>query len=91
MEMALQPMRQVAVSGGASDAATHTLVSRVWRRFDPLRVLAWGDPDSVPLLQDRPMRDGRPTAYVCEHFACRSPVTDPQALDALLTTRTLTT
>jgi uncharacterized protein YyaL (SSP411 family) len=40
MEMALQPMRQVAVSGGAGDAATHTLVSRVWRRFDPLRVLA---------------------------------------------------
>ena len=28
--------------------------------------------------------DGRPTAFVCRDFACRQPVTEPEALDALL-------
>jgi uncharacterized protein YyaL (SSP411 family) len=29
-------------------------------------------------------RGGAPTAYVCERFACQEPVTDPEALAALL-------
>jgi hypothetical protein len=36
----------------------------------------------TPLLEGRTLVDGRPTAYVCEHFACRLPVTDPEALRA---------
>jgi uncharacterized protein YyaL (SSP411 family) len=34
------------------------------------------------LMRDRPAVDGKPTAYVCEHFACRAPVTEPSALVA---------
>jgi hypothetical protein len=34
----------------------------------------------TPLLADRPLVDGRPTAYVCRHFACQQPVTDPDEL-----------
>jgi uncharacterized protein YyaL (SSP411 family) len=36
--------------------------------------------DLTPLLADRPLVDGKPTAYVCEHFACRQPVTTPEEL-----------
>ena len=32
---------------------------------------------STPLLADRPLLDGVPTAYVCEDYACRQPVTEP--------------
>jgi uncharacterized protein len=39
-----------------------------------------GDASAIPLLHDRPLRDGRPTAYVCRGFACQAPVTDPDAL-----------
>ena len=40
---------------------------------------------AVPLLQDRPQRDGSPTAYVCERFVCKLPVTEPAALVEQLT------
>jgi uncharacterized protein YyaL (SSP411 family) len=36
--------------------------------------------EAVPLLADRPLVDGRATAYVCRGFACDLPVTDAAAL-----------
>jgi uncharacterized protein YyaL (SSP411 family) len=59
--------------------------------MDPLRLLytpnlllagaAGGNGgDVTPLLKDRPLIDGRPTAYVCERFLCQAPTTDPQEL-----------
>jgi uncharacterized protein YyaL (SSP411 family) len=53
-------------------------------RFRPYIVLAGGDADGVPLLAGREPVDGRPAAYVCEHFTCQRPVTEPQELEALL-------
>ena len=65
MELTIGPMREIAVVGDAADPATRALVSIAWRRFDPLRVLAWGPAGDVPLLAGRPRLDGRSTAYVC--------------------------
>ena len=53
--------------------------------FRPHVVLAGGEPDGVPLLEGRDPVDGRATAYVCEQFACKAPVTEPDELEALLT------
>jgi hypothetical protein len=36
------------------------------------------------LVRDRFALNGRPTAFVCRDFACRMPVNEPEALDALL-------
>ena len=36
--------------------------------------------DGWPLLKARPARDGTATAYVCQNYACREPVTTPNAL-----------
>ena len=45
-----------------------------------------GAPDQpgVPLLADRPLRGGRPTAYVCRGFVCDAPVTALEDLVAEL-------
>ena len=38
----------------------------------------------VPLLADRPPRDGRTTTYICERFACRAPVVGVAGVEAAL-------
>jgi uncharacterized protein YyaL (SSP411 family) len=56
-------------------------------RLRPHIVVAGGPeaPEAaVPLLAGRTEVDGRAAAYVCEHFACRVPVTEPTELEALL-------
>jgi uncharacterized protein YyaL (SSP411 family) len=65
--------------------ATLAAVVREARR--PHVVLAAGPgegPTDVPLMRDRTPVDGRAAAYVCENFACRRPVTEPDELRALL-------
>jgi uncharacterized protein YyaL (SSP411 family) len=83
----LGPSREVAIVGAPDDPRTDALVDEVVRaRYLPNVVLAVGAPGdaeaaaTVPLLRDRPQLDGTPTAYVCERFACRTPVTTPEEL-----------
>ena len=45
-----------------------------------------GDTPGLPLLTDRTMIAGRPTAYVCRRFVCRMPVTSTDDLERELAT-----
>jgi uncharacterized protein len=91
IDLQVSSVREVAIVGGRRDPATRALVDEVLvRRFVPNHVLAVAEPgereasDEVPLLRDRPALAGRPTAYVCERFACKLPVTEPRELAPLL-------
>ncbi|HZQ76137.1 MAG TPA: thioredoxin domain-containing protein [Acidimicrobiia bacterium] len=88
LERLVAPPVEIAVVGDPADPATTALVGEVRRRFLPRAVSVSASPgtgaDLTPLLADRPLVGGRPTAYVCEHFACRQPVTDPGSLSAQL-------
>jgi uncharacterized protein YyaL (SSP411 family) len=55
-------------------------------RFHPTVVLA-GGPEGTErpeLMLERHAIEGRAAAYVCEQFACKAPVTDPDELAAAL-------
>jgi uncharacterized protein len=80
MDFHLSAVKEVALVGDDVQP-----LERVVRgEFRPHLVLAGGAADGVPLLQDRTPVDGRPAAYVCERFACKAPVTEPEELQRLL-------
>ncbi|MCC9739702.1 thioredoxin domain-containing protein [Streptomyces sp. MNU89] len=81
-EAALDGPREVAVIGPRDDPATAALHRTALLGTAPGAVVALGEPgaEHPPLLRDRPLRDGRPAAYVCRHFTCDAPVTEPEAL-----------
>jgi uncharacterized protein YyaL (SSP411 family) len=68
------------------DPADDPLVLAAYRHAPPGAVIVAGLPDQpgVPLLRDRLMLDGRPTAYVCRGFVCDRPVTATRDLVAQL-------
>ena len=82
LDFQLAPTKEVALIGDDLDE----LAAIVRADYRPHLVLAGGPEGSTvpPLLADRPTVDGKPTAYVCEHFSCRAPVTDGDALATLL-------
>ena len=80
IDFALAPVREVALVG----EQRAPLEAVVREEFRPHLVVAAGEPDGVPLLEGREPVDGRAAAYVCERFACRRPVTEPDELRALL-------
>ena len=89
IERYLAPSTEVAIVGQPSPARD-ALVATYRARWRPGAVLAVGPPEPAPdapavgLLVDRPLRDDRPTAYVCHHFVCELPVTSPDELRAQL-------
>jgi hypothetical protein len=84
------PAREVAIIGDPAAPDTQALLGVVNRAFRPNLVLASATPEdttaqaAIPLLQERPQREGKATAYVCQNFTCQAPVTEPETLAAQL-------
>jgi uncharacterized protein len=83
LDLYLATPREVAIVGAGP------LTGALRTRYRPHIALAGTDADStegtaVALLRDRTTVDGRQAAYVCERFACKLPVTEVDALEALL-------
>jgi uncharacterized protein YyaL (SSP411 family) len=88
LDFLVGPTYEVALVGDPAAPDTHALLAVLSQQFRPNLVLAVAKPDdseavnAVPLLQERPQRNGAATAYVCQNFACKEPVTTPEALAA---------
>jgi uncharacterized protein len=76
LDLQLSPPRELAlIAPPQSELARAALAP-----FAPSTVAAFGPDDLVPLLAGKTAVDGKPTAYACERFVCRAPVTDPTQL-----------
>ena len=86
LDLYLGTPKEIAVVGPLDDDGTRELLRVVYERYMPNKVVVAAGPDEVWDLEDLPVMDGRsmvnglPTAFVCEHFVCKLPVTDPAAL-----------
>jgi uncharacterized protein YyaL (SSP411 family) len=76
LDLHFSPARELAILGPVeSDVARAAL-----EPFEPNTVVAVGPAEGVPLLQGKDLVDGLPAVYVCENFACKTPVTDAASL-----------
>ena len=76
------PYYEVAIVGEPADPTAQALIAALNNHFLPRIALAVGTPGDteVPLLENRALLDGLPTAYVCQGFVCQRPVTAPADL-----------
>jgi uncharacterized protein YyaL (SSP411 family) len=86
MDFYFASVKEVALIAPADGNGLGDLAAVVRRGFRPHVVVAGGAEGTArpELLQDRGAVDGQPAAYVCDHFACQRPVTEPEALAASL-------
>ena len=82
LDFHLSPTREIALVGDEVGE-----LAAVIREKPPHHLVFAGGREGTeqpPLLASRTTVEGRPAAYVCENFACRLPVTDPEKLRAEL-------
>ncbi|GLY52580.1 thioredoxin domain-containing protein [Lentzea sp. NBRC 102530] len=78
---------QVAVVG-SDDTRRASLWAAAVAHVPGGGVVVAGEPSSVPLLEDRPLVDEGPAAYVCRGYVCDRPVVSAEALVTSLTANT---
>jgi uncharacterized protein YyaL (SSP411 family) len=81
LDFLLGSTREFAVVAGADPAEFRAVLEAIATPFRPHKVVAPAKPEQtaqlaekLPLLANRPVRDGKTTTYVCERFTCREPV-----------------
>lgn len=90
LDLYLSTPREIAIIGPRDHPETSELLHILCGTWLPNKVVAAHDPnDPAPvselkLFENRQMIDNRPTVYVCEHYTCQAPITDPASLCAQL-------
>jgi hypothetical protein len=79
LDFYIGPSKEIALIG-----SPEPFLSVLRKRYTPRMLVAAGPDARIALLRDRPMVNGQPTAYVCENFICKQPVTDLAAFEELL-------
>ena len=86
------PATEVTIVGDPEKADTKEMLTILTRDFRPELLVTIKQSGTtgeklaqlVPIIKDRNAVDGKATAYVCQNYACKPPVTDPKELEALL-------
>jgi uncharacterized protein YyaL (SSP411 family) len=88
LDFALSASKEIALVGSLQHTDTQALLNVINTRYIPNSVLACMTEETqgevVPLLAGRKAQGGQVTAYVCQNFACQSPVTTAEDLTRLI-------
>jgi uncharacterized protein YyaL (SSP411 family) len=72
---------EVAILGDPHQPQTSALVRQLWAHYRPYTLAAISEfppaSNAPALLLDRSLIHEKPTAYVCQNFSCKLPVTEP--------------
>ena len=87
-DFALDNGKQIAVVFDAMNKDTQEVIRFIQTEYRPNTIIAasnYPPPKNVPaLLMDRPLKENKPTVYVCEHFVCKQPVNSIEELKRLI-------
>ncbi len=88
LEFTLASPKEVAVIGQLDSEETGNMLKTLLASYRPNQVVAVAnenDTEGHPaLVQERPSQEGKATAYVCQKFSCKQPVTTAAELEELL-------
>ncbi len=93
LDFALGPSREIVLAGGGKEPTTQSFLKAVYSRFLPNKVVAFHPAEEaqksatekiIPFIKNQLPLKGKPTAYVCENYVCRFPVTELSELEKLL-------
>ena len=83
LDFHLSSPKEIVIIGPRNNQATSELLRALYSTWLPDKVVAACDPDDptalteLKLLEGRQMVNNLPTAYVCENYTCKTPITDP--------------
>ncbi len=86
LDFYLSTPKEIAVVGPWDHPGTQALLDQVYGPYLPNKVVTGYDPsrpegaEDMPLLEGRYMVHGKPSAYVCQNYACLTPATEAGAL-----------
>lgn len=86
LDFHLAPPREVAIIGAVTAPDSQALLHEVWQYYRPNTLVAAAPVEDktaralIPLLAGRDQIRGEATAYVCENYTCKLPVTTVNAL-----------
>jgi hypothetical protein len=84
LDYALAKRREVVIAGSAEDAQTREFLHHVRARFLPHTITLRTSAPFFPSAASMREIDGKPTAYVCQNYACQLPTNDIAKFTELL-------
>jgi uncharacterized protein YyaL (SSP411 family) len=92
LDFLLGPTSEIIIAGSADAADAKQMLTLTHSRFLPNAVVLSHDQDKadsslyeiVPFMKNQTAIGGKATAYVCENYACRKPVSSVSELESLL-------
>ena len=87
----LSGAREIVIAANSMDDRTQKMIREFHSRFIPNKVIIFVSRENSPrlrklssLVEGKAPLKGRPTAYICENFACKKPLTDLETIRRLL-------
>ncbi len=86
LDFSFGPVQEIVIAGDVGEAGTEAMLAEIYQRFLPSTVMAIhpSQPASmrvaieklIPFMVGQNSINGKPTAYVCQNYACQAPTTD---------------
>lgn len=90
LDFALGRPKEIIITGKKYDSGTEKMLNSVKEKFIPNKILIFKEEgredisEIAGFTRGHQMKNGKATAYICENYNCKMPVTDLSGIDELL-------